>query len=118
MLSFGITTVDKTFRIECKVIGEGFLVWFDLKGDEVTTRRLPGQIMRANKYVEENGNVCTVVIRKIQFVDGGNYTCRGDKTVKISSLIVECNYHLYDGDDDYYFKVKAWGTVIYPPILE
>ncbi|XP_044166549.1 neural cell adhesion molecule 2-like [Acropora millepora] len=89
MLTFGITTVDKTFRIDCKVIDEEFRGWFDLKGEEVTARRVPGQLIRAKKYVEERGNVYTLVIRKVQFVDGGNYTCRGDKTEKIFSLFVE-----------------------------
>lgn len=89
MLTFGITTVDKTFRIDCKVNDEEFRGWFDLKGEAVTARRVPGQLIRAKKYVEVKGNVYTLVIRKVQFVDGGNYTCRGDRTEKIFSLFVE-----------------------------
>ena len=130
MLTFGITTVDKTFRIDCKVIDEEFRGWFDLKGEEVTARRVPGQLIRAKKYVEERGNVYTLVIRKVQFVDGGNYTCRGDKTEKIFSLFVECKYYSYDDDDDddnYYFFTIAyfylpsdfrepWCSLFLPPL--
>ena len=131
MLSFGITTFDKTFRIDCKVIDEKFRGWFDLKGGEVTARRVPGQLIRAKKYVEEKGNVYTLVIRKVQFVDGGNYTCRGDKTEKIFSLFVECKYYSYDDDDDdynyYYFTIayfylpsdfrETWCSLFLPPFL-
>ena len=108
MRSFGITTIHKTFRIDCKVIDEAFRGWFDLKGQEVTARRIPGQLIRVKKYVEERGNVYTLVIRKVQFVDGGNYTCKGDSIEKIFSLFVECKHYWYDDDDDnyyYYFSI-------------
>ena len=109
MLTFGITTVDKTFRIDCKVIDEEFRGWFDLKGEEVTERRVSGQVMRAKKYVEEKGNVYTLVIRKVQLVDGGNYTCKGDSTEKIFVLFIECKHHWYNDDDNdnyyYYFSI-------------
>ena len=100
MLPFGITTVGKTFRIECTVTDERFVGWFDLKGEEVTA--VSGQ-RSPKKYVQENGNVYTLVIRKVQFDDGGNYTCRGENTKKIFSLFVECKHHWYDDDDDHYY---------------
>ena len=130
MLTFGITTVDKTFRIDCKVIDEAFRGWFDLKGEEVTARRVPGQLIRAKKYVEVKDNVYTLVIRKVQFVDGGNYTCRGDKTEKIFSLFVECKHHWYiddDNDNYYYFSIAyaylpsdfrvAWCSLFFPAFV-
>ena len=88
----GITTVGKTFRAVCKVIDERFVGWFDLNGNEVKARPTPDSLVRDKFYVEERGSSYTLVIRNVKVADGGNYTCKGDKTEKIFTLFVECKY--------------------------
>ena len=88
----GITTVGKTFRVKCTVIDERFVGWFDLDGNEVKARLIPDSLVRDKFYVEERGNSYTLVIQDVGVADGGNYTCKGDKTENIFTLFVECKY--------------------------
>ena len=90
MLPNGITTVGKSFRAVCRVIDERFVGWFDLNGNEVTARLTQDSLVRDKYYVEERGSTYTLVIRNVLVADGGNYTCKGDKTEKIFTLFVEC----------------------------
>ena len=94
MLINGITTVGKTFRVVCTVTDERFFGWFDVNGNKVTARPVPGELIQDKYYVEERGNDYTLVIQTVVVADGGNYTCRGDKTVKPFTLYVECKYLL------------------------
>ena len=93
MLPNGITTVGKTFRMVCKVEGEEFVGWFDVNGNKVTARPIPGQLPRDKFYVTQSGNSYTLVIQKVIVADGGNYTCKGDQTERTFTLFVECKYH-------------------------
>jgi len=92
MLINGITTVEKTFRVVCTVTNEKFVGWFDVKGNEVTARPVPDELIRDKYYVEENGDSYTLVIQDVKVADGGDYTCRGEVTEKTFTLYVECRY--------------------------
>ena len=72
--------------------GENFVDWFDVKGNEVTARSIPDVFMREKYYVDESENVYTLVIQEIFVTDGGNYTCKGDRTESTFTLYVECKY--------------------------
>ena len=71
--------------------GESFVGWFDVKGNEVTARPIPGELMQGN-YVEESGNAYTLVIGNVAVADGGNYTCKGDRSESTFTLFIECKY--------------------------
>ena len=88
----GITTVGKTFRVVCKVTNERFVGWYDLNDNRVTKTKFPDeeQLPEEKYYVEVQSNSYTLVIQKVAVADGGNYTCRGDKTIKVFTLYVEC----------------------------
>ena len=93
LLVNGITTVGKTFRVVCTMKdGENFVGWFDVKGNEVTARLIPGKLIMDKYYVEESGNEYTLVIQNVAVADGGNYTCKGDITESTFTLYVECKY--------------------------
>ena len=93
LLVNGITTVGKTFRVVCTMKdGENFVGWFDVKGNEVTARLIPGELIMDKYYVEESGNEYTLVIQNVAVADGGNYTCKGDITESTFTLYVECKY--------------------------
>ena len=93
LLVNGITTVGKTFRVVCTMTdGENFVGWFDVKGNEVTARPIPDELMMDKYYVEESGNAYTLVIQNVAVADGGNYTCKGDRTESTFTLYVECKY--------------------------
>ena len=94
MLTFGITTVEKTFRIDCTVTDESFKGWFDVKGNEVTARPSPDELVVDKHYVEQSGNTYTLVIQNVVVADGGEYTCKGDTTESKFTLYVECKYLL------------------------
>ena len=72
--------------------GENFVGWFDLKGNEVTARSIPDEFTTEKYYVDESENVYTLVIQDILVADGGNYTCKGDRTESTFTLFVECKY--------------------------
>ena len=94
LLVNGITTVEKTFRVVCTMKdGENFVGWFDVKGNEVTARPIPDEIIQGN-YVEESGNAYTLVIQEVVVADGGVYTCKGDRNESTFTLYVECKYLL------------------------
>ena len=90
MLRNGITTVGKTFRVVCQVTSERFVGWYDLDDNRVTKFPDPDELPEEKYYVEVRGNSYTLVIQKVAVADGGNYTCRGDRTVKVFTLYVEC----------------------------
>ena len=90
MLPNGITTVGKTFRVVCTVIGESFVGWEDVNGQRVTKVPQPDELPEEKYYRLIQGNSHTLVIQNVAVADGGNYTCRGDKTVKEFTLYVEC----------------------------
>lgn len=90
MLRNGITTVGKTFRVVCTVTNERFVGWFDLTGMRVTAIPEPDELPEDKYYVEIQGNSYTLVIQDVVVADGGNYSCRGDKTIKVFTLYVEC----------------------------
>jgi len=90
MLRNGITTVGKTFRVVCKVTDESFVGWYDLNDNMVTKFPDEDELPVEKYYVEVQGNSYTLVIQNVAVADGGNYTCRGDKTAKIFTLYVEC----------------------------
>lgn len=92
MLINGITTVGKTFRVVCTVTNEKFVGWFDVKGNEVTARPVPDELIQDKYYVEENGDSYTLVIQDVKVPDGGDYTCRGEITEETFTLYVECRY--------------------------
>ena len=93
MLVNGITRVGKTFRVACTIKdGENFVGWFDVKGNEVTARLNPDELMMDKYYVEERGNAYTLVIQNVAVADGGNYTCKGDRIESTFTLYVECKY--------------------------
>ena len=88
-----VTTVGKTLRVTCTMKdGETFVGWFDVKGNEVTARSIPDVFMKEKYYVDESGNVYTLVIQEIFVADGGNYTCKGNRTESTFALYVECKY--------------------------
>lgn len=89
MLPNGITTVGKTFRVVCTVIGESFVGWEDVNGQRVTKVPQPDELPEEKYYRLIQGNSHTLVIQNVAVADGGNYTCRGDKTVKEFTLYVE-----------------------------
>lgn len=89
MLRNGITTVGKTFRVVCKVTDESFVGWYDLNDNRVTKFPDEDELPEEKYYVEVQGNSYTLVIQSVAVADGGNYTCRGDKTAKIFTLYVE-----------------------------
>ena len=93
MFPNGITTVGKTFRMVCTVEGEEFVGWFDVNGNKVTARPIPGQLTRDKFYVIKRGNSYSLVIQKVTVADGGNYTCKGDQTEGTFTLFVESKYH-------------------------
>ena len=72
--------------------GENFVGWFDVKGNDVTARFNREELMMDKYYVVERGNVYTLVIRNVVVDDGGDYTCKGDRTERIFTLYVECKY--------------------------
>ena len=72
--------------------GEDFVGWFDVKGNEVTARLNPDELMMDKYYVEERGNAYTLVIQNVAVADGGNYTCKGDRSESIFTLFIECKY--------------------------
>ena len=72
--------------------GENFVGWFDVKGNEVTARLNPDELMMDKYYVEERGNAYTLVIQNVAVADGGNYTCKGDRIESTFTLYVECKY--------------------------
>ena len=72
--------------------GENFVGWFDVKGNEVTARLIPGELIMDKYYVEKSGNEYTLVIQNVAVADGGNYTCKGDITESTFTLYVECKY--------------------------
>ena len=86
----GITTVGKTFRVVCKVTNERFVGWYDLNDNRVTKFPDGDEPPEEKYYVEVQSNSYTLVIQKVAVADGGNYTCRGDKTIKVFTLYVEC----------------------------
>ena len=90
MLRNGITTVGKTFRVVCKVTNEGFVGWYDLNDNRVTKFPDKDELPVEKYYVEVQGNSYTLVIQNVVVADGGNYTCRGDRTTKVFTLYVEC----------------------------
>ena len=90
MLRNGITTVGKTFRVVCKVTNEQFVGWYDLNDNRVTKIPDEGELPVEKYYVEVQSNSYTLVIQDVVVADGGNYTCRGDKTIKVFTLYVEC----------------------------
>ena len=90
MLRNGITTVGKTFRVVCKVTNERFVGWYDLNGNRVTKIPDEDELPVEKYYVEVQSNSYTLVIQNVVVADGGNYTCRGDKTIKVFPLYVEC----------------------------
>ena len=90
MLRNGITTVGKTFRVVCQVTSERFVGWYDLDDNRVTKFPDPDELPEEKYYVEVQGNSYTLVIQDVAVADGGNYTCRGDRTVKVFTLYVEC----------------------------
>ena len=93
LLVNGITTVGKTFRVVCTMKdGEDFVGWFDVKGNEVTARLNPDELMMDKYYVEESGNAYTLVIQNVAVADGGNYTCKGDRSESKFTLFIECKY--------------------------
>ena len=93
LLVNGITTVGKTFRVVCTMKdGENFVGWFDVKGNEVTARPIPDELMMDKYYVEESGNAYTLVIQNVVVDDGGDYTCKGNRTESTFTLYVECKY--------------------------
>ena len=93
LLVNGITTVGKTFRVVCTMKdGENFVGWFDVKGNEVTARLNPDELMRDKYYVEERGNKYTFVIQNTAVDDGGDYTCKGDRTESTFTLYIACKY--------------------------
>jgi len=49
-----------------------------------------GELPVEKYYMEVQGNSYTLVIQGVVVADGGNYTCRGDKTIKVFTLYVEC----------------------------
>ena len=71
--------------------GEDFVGWFDVKGNEVTARPIPDELIQGN-YVEESGNAYTLVIQNVAVDDGGNYTCKGDRSESKFTLFIECKY--------------------------
>ena len=71
--------------------GESFVGWFDVNGNEVTARPIPDELIPGN-YVEESGNAYTLVIQNVAVADGGNYTCKGDRSERIFTLFIECKY--------------------------
>ena len=73
--------------------GESFVGWFDVKGNEVTARPIPGELMQGN-YVEESGNAYTLVIGTVAVTDGGKYTCKGNRSESTFTLFIECKYLL------------------------
>ena len=85
-----LTTVGKTVKIVCTVTEEKFVGWFDLEGNEVTARVVPGQLPRDKYYVDIKGDDYTLVVQNVAVEDGGNYTCKGEEETKISTLYVEC----------------------------
>ena len=72
--------------------GEDFVGWFDVKGNEVTARLNPDELMMDKYYVEESGNAYTLVIQNVAVADGGNYTCKGDRSESNFTLFIECKY--------------------------
>ena len=93
MLVSGLTTVGKTFRVVCAMKdGENFVGWFDVKGNEVTARFNPEELMMGKYFVVERGNAYTLVIQDVVVDDGGDYTCKGDRTERTFTLYVECKY--------------------------
>ena len=93
MLRNGITTVGKTFRVVCTVTDESFVGWFDLTGTQITYIPGPDELPEDKYYIEVRGNRYTLVIQHVVVADGGDYTCRGDKTGnKVFTLFVECRY--------------------------
>ena len=95
LLVNGITTVGKTFRVVCTMKdGENFVGWFDLRGNEVTARFDPDELMLDKYYVQESGSAYTLVIQEVAVADGGNYTCKGDRTESTFTLYIECKYLL------------------------
>ena len=70
--------------------GENFVGWFDVKGNEVTARLIPGKLMMDKYFVVERGNAYTLVIQNGVVDDGGDYTCKGDRTERTFTLYVEC----------------------------
>ena len=69
--------------------GENFVGWFDVKGNEVTARLNPDELMMDKYYVEERGNAYMLVIQNVAVADGGNYTCKGDRIESTFTLFVE-----------------------------
>ena len=51
----------------------------------------PDELIPGN-YVEESGNAYTLVIQNVAVADGGNYTCKGDRSESIFTLFIECKY--------------------------
>lgn len=92
MLRNGITTVGKTFRVICTVTNERFVGWYDLTDQRITAFPNADELPEDKYYVEVRGNTYTLVIQTVVVADGGNYTCRGDKTAKVFTLYVECRY--------------------------
>ena len=74
--------------------GENFVGWFDVKKKEVTARLIPDELMRDKYYVEESGDEYTLVIQNVAVTDGGNYTCKGDRSESTFTLFIECKYLL------------------------
>ena len=72
--------------------GENFVGWFDVKGNEVTARPIPDELMMDKYYVEKSGNAYTLVIQNVVVDDGGDYTCKGNRTESTFTLYVECKY--------------------------
>ena len=72
--------------------GENFVGWFDVKGNEVTARFNPEELMMGKYFVLERGNAYTLVIQDVVVDDGGDYTCKGDRTERTFTLYVECKY--------------------------
>lgn len=89
MLSNGITTVGKTFRVVCKVTGERFVGWYDVNGQQVTAIPGPLELPEDKYYLRISGDSYTLVIQDVVVADGGNYTCKGERTVKDFVLYVE-----------------------------
>ena len=72
--------------------GENFVGWFDVKGNDVTARFNPEELVIDKYFVVERGNVYTLVIQNVVVDDGGDYTCKGDRTERTFTLYVECKY--------------------------
>ncbi|XP_078378792.1 neural cell adhesion molecule 2-like isoform X2 [Oculina patagonica] len=100
MLRNGITTRGKTFRVVCTVKNERFVGWYDLTGERVTSFLDEDELPEDKYYVEETGNSYTLVIQEVVVADGGNYTCRGDKTTKVFTLYVEFFVTQFPSDQD------------------